>query len=86
MANIITKVSIIYFILIRYLSPFASFSEDIVFFSTGNVEIFHNGVWGNICDDEWDIKDATVVCKQLGFRGVEKITHSSHFGPAVGKN
>lgn len=57
-----------------------------IFFLIGNVEIFHNGAWGSICDDEWDMKDATVVCKQLGFGGVEKITHGSHFGPAAGKN
>lgn len=46
------------------------------------MEIFHNGVWGNVCDDEWDLKDATIVCRQLGFQGVRKITHSSHFGMA----
>lgn len=53
-------------------------------FLTGNVEIFHNGVWGSVCDDEWDMKDAMVVCKQLGFGGVKKITHASHFGHAAG--
>lgn len=48
----------------------------------GNVEILHLGKWGAICDDEWDKKEAEVVCRQLGFSGVESVTHSGIFGPA----
>lgn len=48
----------------------------------GNVLIFHDGRWGNVCDDEWDKYEADVVCKQLNYHLGGKATHSGTFGSA----
>lgn len=44
------------------------------------MEIFHNGAWGTVCDDSWDINDAQVVCQQLHFPGAIEAPHSATFG------
>ncbi|CAH1115159.1 unnamed protein product [Psylliodes chrysocephalus] len=49
----------------------------------GNVEILHEGTWGAICDDEWDITEANIICKQLGYSETNvQPTVNSYFGPA----
>jgi hypothetical protein len=44
-----------------------------------------NGIWGGICDDEWDKPAADVVCRMLGYPSAKTVyTGSAPFGHGTG--
>ncbi|XP_072166895.1 CD5 antigen-like [Diadema setosum] len=46
----------------------------------GRVEVYHNSQWATVCDNNWDLQDAHVVCRQLGFPEALTATTRAFFG------
>uniref|UniRef100_A0A8U7MF93 Lysyl oxidase homolog n=1 Tax=Corvus moneduloides TaxID=1196302 RepID=A0A8U7MF93_CORMO len=51
----------------------------------GRVEVFYNDEWGTICDDDFTLGNAHVLCRHLGFVAATGWAHSAKYGKGVGK-
>ncbi|ELK09164.1 Scavenger receptor cysteine-rich domain-containing protein LOC284297 like protein [Pteropus alecto] len=50
----------------------------------GRLEVWHAGRWGTVCDDNWDLRDGTVACWELGCGQVRPRVGKTHYGPGTG--
>jgi len=44
----------------------------------GRLEIFHNGTWGTVCDDDFNGAAARIVCYMLGFEYVGQVVDNRY--------
>uniref|UniRef100_G3NPE3 Lysyl oxidase homolog n=1 Tax=Gasterosteus aculeatus aculeatus TaxID=481459 RepID=G3NPE3_GASAC len=50
----------------------------------GRVEVFYNAAWGTVCDDDFNIHAAQVVCRELGYLEAISWSPSSKYGKGEG--
>nr|CAH7761024.1 unnamed protein product [Callosobruchus chinensis] len=50
----------------------------------GRLEVSHYGIWGTICDDDFNEDAAKFVCKRLGYKGASTVKKDSYFGAGTG--
>ena len=51
----------------------------------GTVEVYHNGVWGTVCDDGWDWNNAQVVCSELDLGYAVAAIPNAFYGQGSGQ-
>ena len=49
-----------------------------------SLQVYHDGKYGSVCDDAWDMKDANVVCRMLGMGNATAAVKRAKYGKAEG--
>lgn len=52
--------------------------------TSGRIEVLINGEWGTVCDNEWNLEDANVSCRQLGYKSALLNFTREYFGRGSG--
>ena len=50
----------------------------------GVVQVYLNESWGTVCGNQWTIKEANVVCRQLGYSEAIRLSNTGEFVRANG--
>ena len=51
----------------------------------GLLEVYHDGVWGTVCDDGWDASETNVVCRELSLGRAVTGVSLRHIKKGTGK-
>eukprot|EP00058_Branchiostoma_floridae_P005553 XP_002591041.1 hypothetical protein BRAFLDRAFT_69406 [Branchiostoma floridae] len=51
----------------------------------GRVEVYHDGQWGTVCDDDFDYYEAMVICRQLGYEDALDARSGAVYGAGSGQ-
>uniref|UniRef100_A0A8B9JVX4 Lysyl oxidase homolog n=1 Tax=Astyanax mexicanus TaxID=7994 RepID=A0A8B9JVX4_ASTMX len=51
----------------------------------GRLEVFYEGQWGTVCDDDFNIHSAQVVCRELGYAEAVSWAPSAKYGKGEGR-
>lgn len=52
---------------------------------SGRLEVNVDGEWGTICDRDFDMREANIACRGLGYGSAVRFSARAYYGRGVGK-